>query len=104
MLVPECGEGEWKRIASLTCMNDSVQNCPLAWREININGTRGCGRSSSQVESCSDTFFSPSSLRPIYQNVCGRVIDWLRIQEYQMPFLAGGHGIIGLLINLMSME
>ena len=75
VLVPECGEGKWKRIASLN-MNNSAQHCPSAWTEIYINGTRGCGRppSDTQRGGCSATLFSPR--RETYQNVCGRVIGY----------------------------
>ena len=75
VLVPECGEGKWKRIASLN-MNDSAQHCPSAWTEIYINGTRGCGRppSVTQTGGCSATLFSPR--RDAYRNVCGRVIGY----------------------------
>ena len=77
MLVPECGEGEWKRIAFLN-MNDSMQNCPSAWTDIYANRTRGCGRPPNGTTngSCSATFFSPPRLKRTYQNVCGRVIGY----------------------------
>ena len=75
--VPECGEGKWRRVASLN-MTDSTQHCPSPWREIHINGTRACGRSSSGVAigSCLSTFSPPPRLRPTYQNVCGRIIGY----------------------------
>ena len=75
VLVPECGEEKWKRIASRN-MNDSTQHCPSAWTEIYINGTRGCGRppSITSIGGCSATLFSPR--RETYQNVCGRVIGY----------------------------
>ena len=75
VLVPECGEGKWKRIASLN-MNNSAQHCPSAWTEIYINGTRGCGRppSNTSTGGCSATLLSPR--REMYQNVCGRVIGY----------------------------
>ena len=62
VLIPECGERKWKRIASLN-MNNSAQYCPSTWTEIYINGTgsRGCGRppSDTQTGGCSATLFSP---------------------------------------------
>ena len=75
LLLPECGDGEWKRVAFLN-MNISSQHCPSAWREVHVNGTRGCGRPSTQIASCSAVLFSPRSLGLQYRNVCGRVIGY----------------------------
>ena len=73
--LPDCGEGKWRKIASLN-MSDSAQCCPSPWTEIHIKGIRACGRPSSQNGSCSGTFFSPPRLWPTYQNVCGRIIGY----------------------------
>ena len=71
----QCGAGVWKRIAYLN-MSDRSQQCPSAWREINANGIRGCGRPNTLGTSCSPVFFSPASFRLEYRNVCRRVIGY----------------------------
>ena len=73
MIVPECGEGVWFRVAYLN-MNDSTQECPSNWTEIS-SPVRTCGRPASVgAPSCPGVFYSTQSLW--YSKVCGRVIGY----------------------------
>ena len=67
-----CGPGLWHRVAYLF-MGDPSQHCPTAWREYNTSGVRACGRSDSNIGSCSATSY-PTSRN--YGRVCGRVIGY----------------------------
>ena len=70
--VPLCGDGLWYRVAYLN-MNDSTQECPSNWMEINTP-VRTCGRPPSTEASCSGEYFSTGYLQ--YSKVCGRVIGY----------------------------
>ena len=72
-LISECGGDKlWYRVAYLN-MSDPSQQCPISWREINVNGTRGCRRPNSSGPSCPATLYS-TVLQ--YGKVCGRVIGY----------------------------
>ena len=72
IVVPQCGDGLWKRIAHLN-MSDSTQECPSNWTEIS-SPVRTCGRPTSSGPSCPAVFFSTGSLQ--YSRVCGRAIGF----------------------------
>ena len=57
LLIPECGDGLWYRVAYLN-MTDLSQWCPPAWREYNTSGVRGCGRSVSSSGSRPANFYT----------------------------------------------
>ena len=67
---PECGDGEWYRVAYLN-MTDPSQQCPSAWRE--YTGVRACGRPVSSVGSCPTTLYPTNGQ---YSRICGRVIGY----------------------------
>ena len=70
---PQCGEGQWIRVAYLNMKNLS-QTCPSAWRVNTTNGVRVCGRPSHSHDMCHGTFYSTG--RHSYNKVCGRVIGY----------------------------
>ena len=69
---PECGDGEWYRVAYLN-MTDLSRQCPGAWREYNTSGVRACGRPVSDGESYPATVYT---IDRQYSMVCGRVIGY----------------------------
>ena len=71
-IVRECGDGLWYRVAYLN-MTDPSQQCPLAWREYNTSGVRGCGRPLSQNGSRPANFYT---INQQYSRVCGRIIGY----------------------------
>ena len=73
-LAPNCGAGQWYRVAHLN-MSNSSQQCPSAWREYNniTSGVRGCRRPESSSGSCPATFY-PTSRQ--YSRVCGKAIGY----------------------------
>ena len=70
IILPQCGEGMWYRVAYLN-MTDPSQQCPSAWREYNTSQFRACGRPVSSGASRPSQIFPISRL---YSKVCGRVI------------------------------
>ena len=54
-------------------MNDSTQQCPPNWMEIDTP-VRACGRPTSTGASCPGEYFSTGSLQ--YSKVCGRAIGY----------------------------
>ena len=70
--VPQCGEGMWYCVAYLN-MNNSTQQCPPNWKEIDAP-VRACARPTSSGASCSGEYFSTGSLQ--YSKVCGRAIGY----------------------------
>ena len=72
LLIPECGDGLWYRVAYLN-MTDPSQQCPPAWREYNTSGIRACGRPVSSSGSYPATLY-PTNQQ--YSRVCGRVIGY----------------------------
>ena len=71
-LVPECGDGLWKRVVYLN-MSDPSQQCPSAWRPYSTNGVRACGRPVTSRQSCPAVVY-PTGQQ--YQRVCGRIIGY----------------------------
>ena len=71
-LVPECGDGVWKRVAYLN-MSDPSQQCPSAWRLYSTNGVRACGRPVTSGQSCPAVVY-PTGQQ--YQRICGRIIRY----------------------------
>ena len=67
-----CGTGEWYHVAYLN-MNDSLQQCPSAWREFTSDGIRVCARPASTERGCSGTLYPVGRQ---YSKVCGRVIGY----------------------------
>ena len=81
VIVPECGDGLWYRVAYLN-MIDPSQQCPPAWREYNTSGVRACGRPVSN--NCPSTLY-PTNQQ--YSRVCGRVIGYqVGTPDGFMPF------------------
>ena len=72
LLIHNCGEGEWYRVAYLN-MSDPTQQCPSVWREYNSSGVRACGRPASSSGGCPGTFYTT---RRQYSKVCGRAIGY----------------------------
>ena len=68
---PQCGDGLWYRVAYLN-MNNSIQECPSNWNQINTP-VRACGRRSTGVK-CLGELFSTRGLQ--YGKVCGRTIGY----------------------------
>ena len=71
-VIPECGDGLWKRVAYLN-MSDPSQQCPSAWRLYSTNGVRACGRPVTSGQSCPAVVY-PTGQQ--YQRVCGRIIGY----------------------------
>lgn len=74
MIRLHCGVGEWYRVAYLD-MNDPLQQCPSAWRELNFTpeGIRVCARPNSSEGSCPGVLYPANSQ---YSKVCGRIIGY----------------------------
>jgi hypothetical protein len=75
LTVPQCGDGLWYRVAHIH-MNDSTQDCPSNWKQINDIPVRACGRPTSTGPGvrCIGEYFSTRGLQ--YGKVCGRVIGY----------------------------
>ena len=73
LIVPQCGERLWYRVAHLN-MSDSSQQCPSTWREHTTHGIRVCAR--PILDSGSRCL---SALYPVdhqYDKICGRIIGY----------------------------
>ena len=57
VVVPECGDGLWYRVAYLN-MSDPSQQYPPAWREYDTSRVRACGRPVISEGSCPATVYS----------------------------------------------
>ena len=68
-VVPECGEGFWRRLISLD-MSDPSQQCPSGWQEYS-SPSRSCSRPTSFSAGCDQVSFNVVSE---YRRVCGRAI------------------------------
>ena len=68
-----CGYSEgWTRMAYLN-MTDSSEQCPSNW-SLHTSPVRGCGRSSSAVQTCYSTIYGSSNM--VYSKVCGRILGY----------------------------
>ena len=72
LVIPECGDGLWYRVAYLN-MTDPSQQCPPTWRLYNDSGVRACGRPVTSGASCPATFYTTGRQ---YNKVCGRVTGY----------------------------
>ena len=74
--VPNCGAGEWQRVAYLN-MSDPAEQCPSPWLEYSNNGARGCGRQNMATAVCNDSEVHYASAHQLeYSKVCGRIIGY----------------------------
>ena len=69
---PECGDGQWKRIAYFD-MSDPAQECPRGWRGY-TSPVRCCGRPVTDRSSCPAVFFETYGYQ--YSKVCGKAIGY----------------------------
>ena len=69
VVIPECGDRLWYRVAYLN-MSDLAQQCPPAY---NTSGVRACGRPVTNEGSCPATVYSIGFQ---YSRVCGRTIEY----------------------------
>ena len=102
LIVPQCGDGLWHRVAYIN-MSDSTQECPSNWTEISTP-VRTCGRPTSAGPSCPGVYFSTSTLQ--YSKVCGRAIgyqdgsaDGFRLFGQPTPTSADAYYVDGLSIT-----
>ena len=72
LVIPECGDGLWYRVAYIN-MTDPSQQCPPTWRLYNDSGVRACGRPVTSGASCPATFYTTGRQ---YNKVCGRVTGY----------------------------
>ena len=71
-----CGDGLWKRVASLNMM-DPLHQCPPGWREYPYNqsvSVRSCGRQVGSSKDCINTTIKTDSFE--YSRVCGMIIGY----------------------------
>ena len=90
--VPQCGDGLWYRVAYLN-MNDSSQQCPPNWMEIDTP-IRACGRPTSTRASCPSEYFSTGHGSLQYSKVCGRAIGYQNGSTDSFARISPGLGTI----------